>query len=325
MKILILGGTRFVGRHVVEALLAADHQVTILNRGRSPDDLPPGLERLRGDRDAGPAGIAALRGRTWDACVDVSGYTPRQVRPSASLLRSRIGRYVFISAVSVYGDPQDRPVLETHPRMPPSGDDVAELTQVMYGRAKVACENLVEQLYGDRCAILRPQIVAGPRDPLDRYSYWVRRAARGGPTLAPGDGSDHVQVIDARDVARFVHTAITRECSGPFNLSGPRLSWSDFLTLLGVTTPVWVPADLLRAADVDESELPLYRPERGPRSGLMDVSHERAWAAGLRLTDPALTARDTRAWAQHGGLTPALSPEREAALIQRATAFHRRE
>src|SRR3954452_9562249 len=112
MNLLILGGTQFVGRHIVEALLAGGHSVSVLNRGRTRDDLPAHVERLRGDRDEGVSGLAALRGRTWDACVDVSGYTPRQVRPSAELLRASVGRYVFVSAVSVYGDPDRGPVRE---------------------------------------------------------------------------------------------------------------------------------------------------------------------------------------------------------------------
>jgi 2'-hydroxyisoflavone reductase len=127
MRVLILGGTQFVGRHIVEALLAGGHVVNTLTRGQSPDELPAQVERLRGDRDMGALGLEALAGRSWDACVDVSGYTPRQVRPSAERLRVRVRRYVFVSAVSVYGDPDQRPVRESHPRMPPAGEDVTEV------------------------------------------------------------------------------------------------------------------------------------------------------------------------------------------------------
>src|SRR5690348_2694567 len=121
-RVLILGGTQFIGRHIAEALLAAGHTVSILNRGQSPDDLPAEVERLRGDRDDGASGLRALAGRSWDACVDVSGYTPRQVRPSADMLRESVNRYVFVSAVAAYGDPADRPVRETHPRAPPAAE-----------------------------------------------------------------------------------------------------------------------------------------------------------------------------------------------------------
>ncbi len=128
MKVLVLGGTQFVGRHIVEALLVAGHTVSILTRGRSPDELPTQVERLRGDRNEGALGLEALTGRSWDACVDVSGYTPQQVRPSVERLRASVKRYVFVSAVSVYGDPDDRPVRETHPLMPPASEVVTEVS-----------------------------------------------------------------------------------------------------------------------------------------------------------------------------------------------------
>lgn len=318
MNALILGGSRFVGRHIVEHLLAAGYRVTILNRGQSPDELSPAVERLRGDRDAGATGLDALRGRTWDACIDVSGYTPKQVRPVAQMLNGHVGRYVFISAVSVYGDPIERPVRETHLRVPPTGDDVPELNSETYRRAKVACEDIVEGVFGARCTILRPQIVVGAHDPYDRYSYWVRRAGQGGAMLAPGDGDDHVQVIDALDLACFARIVLERNSAGSFNLAGPRLKWREFLRITGATNLVWVAGDVIKAADILESELPLYRMERGPRSGLMDVSNDRAIAAGLTLTDPALTVQRVRAWLPFCRLHPALSREREAELLQRA-------
>jgi 2'-hydroxyisoflavone reductase len=318
MHVLILGGTWFVGRHVVEALLAAGHSVSVLNRGISPDELPARVERLRGDRDAGAVGLDALRGRTWDACVDVSGYTPRQVRPATELLSGRIGRYVFISAVSVYGDPQQAPVTETQPRLPPASEDVTEVKGSTYGPLKVACEDLVQQTYGTKCALLRPQIAAGPFDPLDRFSYWVRRAAQPGDMLAPGNGSDHLQFIDARDLARFTAIVIANDLSGSFNLAGPRLTWARFMDVLGAQNAVWVAEEIIRAAGVTEFELPLYRRDGGPRSSLMHVSNERAVAAGLTLTDPAVTVRNTRNWLPKCGLTPALAAEREAKLIREA-------
>lgn len=318
MNVLVLGGTWFVGRHIVQALLAAGHSVSVLNRGRSPDELPSCVERLRGDRDRVTAGLEALRDRTWDACVDVSGYTPRQVRPSAELLRARVNRYVFLSAVSVYGDPDCTPVTEDCPRLPPAGEDVTEVNADTYGALKVACENIVLQLYGERGTLLRPQIVAGPYDPLDRFSYWVRRATQPGEMLAPGDGSDHLQVIDARDVARFCVAAIEEDRGGSFNLAGPRLTWAEFMNLLAAESVAWVPAGTIQAAGLTERELPLYRPAGGARSSLMHVSNERAVAAGLTLTAPEVTVQDTRDWLPGGGLTPALAPELEAELIANA-------
>jgi len=318
LNVLILGGTQFIGRHIAEALLAAGHHVTVFNRGRSSDELPAPVERLRGNRDEGTSGLEALRGRSWDACIDVSGYTPRQVRASAQLLRESIRRYVFISAVSVYGDPQERPVVESHRRVPPADESVTEVVGAMYGRLKVTCEDIVTEVYGDRSAILRPQIVAGEHDPFDRYTYWVKRAGQPGAMLAPGDGSDHVQVIDARDVAKFASLVIEQELTGAFNLAGPRLTWTDFVRTLGAERVAWVAAEVLQAAGLTEFELPLFRPERGPRSGLMEVSSERAQAAGLVLTNSEETARWVRAWVQGRERAPELSREREAELIRQA-------
>ena len=318
MRVLVLGGTQFVGRHIVEALLAAGHGVTILTRGMSLDELPPRVERLHGDRDRGAAGLEALAGRSWDVCVDVSGYAPRQVRPSAEQLHIRVGRYAFVSAVSVYGDPLERPVCETHSRLRPAGETETEVNGETYGPLKVACENIVQEIYGHRCTLLRPQVVVGPHDPSGRYTYWVQRAMQGGEMLAPGDGSDHVQVIDARDLARFARTVIEHDLGGSFNLAGPRLTWVEFMQLLGPEKMVWVPAEIIASAGLTFLELPLFRPERGARSSLMDVSNERARTAGLTLTDPAVTLSDVRAWVRGRNVPPALSPAREAELIRLA-------
>ena len=318
MRVLVLGGTQFVGRHIVEALVAAGHAVSIFTRGFTPDVLPSTVERLRGDRDRGDAGLAALQGRSWDACVDVSGYTPRQVRASAECLRAAIGRYVYISAVMVYGDATVRPVLETHARVPAAGEHVTEVNGETYGALKVACEDILEELYGDRCTLLRPQVTVGPHDPSGRFTDWLSRAAQAGEMLAPGDGSDHLQFIDVRDVARFVGDVVERDLAGCFNLAGGRLTWREFIRALGATNPVWVPAPVLQSAGVSFMELPLYRPEHGTFSGLMDVSNERACSAGLRLTDLATTIADTRAWLAGQETSLALSPERERELIARA-------
>ncbi|ULH17913.1 NAD-dependent epimerase/dehydratase family protein (plasmid) [Deinococcus sp. KNUC1210] len=280
--------------------------------------ISPDVERLRGDRDQGLAGLHALRNRTWDACLDVSGYTPRQVRPSAECLRTQVQRYVFISSVSVYGDPQHRPVVETDSLLPPAADDETEITGETYGPLKVACEQVVQALYGSRSTILRPQIVAGPHDPTGRYPYWVNRAMLGGEMLAPGDGSDHLQVIDVRDLARFAVRVVEDAQGGVFNVVGPRLSWSTFIQVLGAQTVTWVRTQVLEAQGVTSQELPLFRPEHGPLSSLMHVDPARSVAAGLVLTDPAVTVADTRAWSVTAQLTPVFTPQREAAVLSAA-------
>jgi 2'-hydroxyisoflavone reductase len=316
LSVLVLGGTRFVGRHVVETLLRRGHRVTTLTRGVTLDDLPQEVERLRGDRDEGPSGLSALTSRTWDACVDVSGYTAVHVRSSASGLRDRIGRYVYISAVSVYGDPSVRPVRETHPTIMPVPEDVTDVNGETYGPLKATCEGIVAEQFPGRSTILRPQIIVGPHDPSGRYPYWVKRAELGGEVLVPGDGTDHVQVVDVRDAARFVRKVVEQDIDGVYNIAGPRLTWSQFVGLLGVDTPVWVPKEIIAAAGLSFLELPLYRPEHGARSGLMDVSNDLARERGLEVTDPIETVRDTREWLKGRGLPgTALSPRREAELI----------
>lgn len=294
--------------------------MSVLNRGITADALPARIERLRGDRDLGEVGLRAPGGRTWDACIDASGYTPRQVLASAELQRDRVRRYVFISAVSVYGDPAERPVRETQPRMPLAAHDVSEVDGQTYGPLKVACEDIVAAFYGERSTALRPQIVVGPHDWIGRYAYWVQRATQGGTMLAPGDGSDDVQVVDARDLARFAVRVIEHGLGGAFNLAGPRMTWADFIALLGATDVCWVPAATLASAGLDFAEVPLYRPERGPRSSLMHVGNDRARAAGLTLTAPAITLAQTRAALAPTTPAPGLSREREAALIAASIA-----
>lgn len=324
MRVLILGGSGFIGRHLVQGLLAGGHAVTVLSRGRQAEALPAGTEHLLGDRDAGAAGLAALAGRAWDACVDISGYTPRQLRASTQALGGCVGRYVYVSAVMAYAlpiAPAARPVTEAQPLRPAAADDVTEVDGETYGPLKVACERIVGQAFGPRASVLRPQVVAGPGDNSLRHAYWVQRAAlgrAGGAMLAPGDGSDALQLIDVRDVAAFMRRVVEQDLAGVFNLAGPRLSWRQFMQLLGVAAPVWVPAAVLQAADLAFGELPLYRPADSPLAALMDVSSAKARAAGLALTDPAQSIRDMQAWCQGRTLGRPLSAEREAALIQAA-------
>lgn len=315
MNILVLGGTRFVGRHIVEALRAAGHDVSTLTRGQSPDVLPPEVERLRGDRGEGLAGLAALSGRRWDACVDVSGYTPLQVRASTGRLRESVGRYIFISTVSAYASLAETPIVETHALHAEADEALTQVTNETYGPLKVTCERIVREAYGSRATILRPQIVAGPFDPTGRHTYWVQRAMRGGEVLVPGDGTDHVQVVDARDLARFAVTAIERDTPGIFNIAGPRLTWAAFVAALGTSSPVWVQADLLSAAGLTFAELPLYVRDGSDRAGAMRVAHEAATAAGFTLTDVSTTIADTRRWLSEHPMTPVLTADREADVI----------
>lgn len=271
-SILVLGGTQFVGRHIVEALLAAGHRVSVLTRGRTTDQLPGEVERLRGDRNEGAAGLTALGNRTWDACIDVSGYTPRQVRASAEELRDRVGRYVFVSTVSVYAEQSRHPVREEDPLLPHAAEDVTEVTGETYGPLKVTCEGIVEEVYGPSATLLRPEILAGPHDHTARYTYWIDRIAEGGPFLAPGDGSDFVQVIDARDFARFTVRVLEEDRPGTFNLAGPRLTWQEFVNVVQEATgvraePIWAGQEALKARGVAWYELPIWIPVGSEQGG----------------------------------------------------------
>ena len=183
------------------------------------------------------------------------------------------------------------------------------------GPLKVTCERIVTDLYGERSTVLRPQIVAGPFDPTGRFTYWVQRAMQGGEMLAPGDGDDYLQVVDARDIGRFTCTVLETGAGGAFNMAGSRITWAAFMRGIGATNPVWVSADLIDAAGLTFVEMPLFRPNGSLRSSLMHVSHERASAAGLTLTDPRTTIRDTRAWLRDFPVPPALMPDRERELI----------
>jgi len=317
--VLVLGGTRFVGRHIVEALLSAGHEVTVLTRGQSVDELPSTVERLQGDREQGAAGLQALSGRTWDACIDVSGYLPSAVRASAELLATSVKRYVFISTVSVYAEQRRHPIHESDPLLPAAPEDLTEVTGESYGPLKVTCERIVQDVFGTRATILRPQIVAGPFDHTARYPYWPDRAAQSRqdskPMLAPGNGSDHVQVIDARDLGRFVARILQGGTPGIFNVAGPRLTWAEFMQAIGAASVKWVDVATLETQGIGWRDLPLYLADDSEQGGLMDIDMSPALAAGLTLTDPATTAQDTRAWSAGQQTAYALTHERESAAL----------
>jgi len=319
MTVLVLGGTRFIGRHIVEALMASGHRVSVLTRGRSPDELDASIERLRGDRSEGASGLSALADRTWDVCIDVSGYTPLQVRASTDALGTRVRRYVFVSTVSVYARTAGRgPIVETDPLLPEANEAEVEVTNENYGPLKVTCERIVRDVFEARATILRPQIVAGPFDPTGRHTYWVQRTLQDGDVAAPGNGTDHVQVVDARDIARFTRDIIEGDITGTFNMAGPRMTWASFMQALGVHAPVWIPAAVIREQNVTFTECPLFVEDGTEFSSIMHVDASRALAAGFRQSAADDTIRDTREWLRARPFTAALTPDRERALIAAA-------
>lgn len=318
MKLLVLGGTKFLGRHVVDAGLVRGDEVTIFTRGQTNPDLYPGVEHLVGDRDGK---LDALAGRAWDGVIDTSGYVPRVVRQSAELLRDSVGRYVFVSSVSAYGDPS-RPLTETSP-LATLEDPLTEVVEADYGALKAACEHVVDEVFGDRATSVRAGLIVGPCDPTERFTYWPRRIAEGGEVLAPGDPDAPVQFVDARDLAQWMLLLAERGPGGPMNATGPaeRLTMRDTLDRIagGIgaeCTFTWVDDDKLLAAEIGPwMELPLWLPGV-EYAGMLQADNSRALAAGLTFTPLEETARDTLAWSLEAGeQRPTLSRLREADLL----------
>lgn len=300
MNILVLGGTVFVGRHFVAAALAAGHRVTLVHRGQRGADLFPEADRILADRDGG---LDALGDRTWDAVVDCCGYVPRIVAQSAEALRDRVGRYLFVSTISVYRDPSEADITEDSPLHEAQSDGTEEVTGQTYGPLKVACEQVVNEIYGDRATIVRPGLVMGPNDPTNRFTYWVDRLADGGEAIVPDRPEQPMQLIDARDLGRFMLTLVEREVSGTFNACGPETpkTLGDMIEAchklnLG-TRIVWVKPAFLAAQEVSLwMELPLVLPPDGSSDGMCQVSNRKALNQGLRFLSWEETARDTLAW-----------------------------
>lgn len=217
MRILVLGGTKFVGRALVEAALAAGNDVTLFHRGVTNPDLFAEAEHILGDRDGG---LGLLDGRSWDVCIDVSGYLPRLARDSATALRDSVERYVYVSSISVYADllvARD----ETGPLATIEDETTEEITGGSYGALKALCERAVTDVYGERAAIVRPGYIIGPHDHTGRFPWWAHRAARGGEMIVPASLAREFQAIDARDLADFLLIRARSTLTGVFNATGP--------------------------------------------------------------------------------------------------------
>ncbi len=337
MKILVLGGTQFVGRHLCEAALARGHELTLFNRGRQNAGLFPEAEHLVGDRDG--AGLEILRGRAWDAVVDTCGYVPRVVRQSAELLAGSVGTYAFISTVSVYDDFGKVGLTETSSLHAVPEASVEEVNGATYGPLKVACEHAVEAAYNEaggpgRALVIRPGFIAGPFDPTGRFTYWVRRMAAGGMALAAGAPERRFQIIDARDLADWTISLLEQSVVGTLNAVGPAspLTWGEFLgtcqTVGGADTrTIWADDAFLESQEAASGALfPLYFPDTSTAHGIMAVDNAQSLAAGLTFRPLAETVRDTLAW--DSSVTPesrpqgslaspsaGITPAREAALL----------
>lgn len=322
-SILILGGTAFLGPHIVEAALARGHSVTLFNRGKTHPELFPNVEKLRGDRDGQ---LDALKGRTWDACVDTSGYVPRIVKMSAELLAPSIEQYLFISTVSVYASGAPVGADESAPLETiddPTSEDIKGNGFKNYGALKALSEKAADAVMPGRVTNIRPGLIIGPGDPTGRYSHWPTRLAEGGEVLCPGDGSTPVQFIDSRDLAAWIVHLIETNTRGTMNALGPDtpITMKQVIDQTNAAagnraTPVWVPWPFLEKREVAPwAEMPMWIPNQGEDAGFGTTSNARAVKAGLTFRPIGDTAKDTLAWL--GTLPPELAQRFRSSGIKR--------
>ncbi len=319
LKLLILGGTRFLGRHLVESALTRAHEVTLFNRGQNNPDLFPEVEQLRGDRDGG---LSTLQGRNWNAVIDTCGYVPRIVRASAEVLADSVDHYTFISSISVYADFSKPGMDENAPLGSMQNESVEEITNTTYGPLKALCERAADETMPGRVLTVRPGYIVGPHDPTDRFTYWPRRVAQGGKMVAPGRPDLPVQFIDVRDLAEWIVRMVENRQPGSYNATGPdyTLTMQRLLeTCKSVTGSdarfVWVSEEFLVEHEV---ELPIWVPDS--EIGGATVNCEKAIAAGLTFRPLAETIKATLSW--YATRPPdlerlaGLKPEQEAQLLK---------
>lgn len=328
MKLLILGGTVFLGRHLVQSAQARGHEVTLFNRGQHNADLFPDIEKLRGDRDGG---LAALRDRRWDAAIDTCGYVPRVVCASAETLAGAVNHYTFISTISVYSD-GGTPGLDERGAVGTLDDaTVEEITGETYGPLKALCEQAAEAAMPGRVLTIRPGLIVGPDDPTDRFTYWPHRVALGGEVLAPDRPERRVQIIDVRDLAHWTLRMVEAGKTGVYNATGPDddLTMDQLLDTCNAVadsdaTVTWIDERFLLDNGVQPwSEVPLWLPEQDDL--ISAVNCTKAIAAGLTFRPLAETVADTLAWdatrPPEQEWRAGLSAERERQLLR---AWHER-
>ena len=302
-SILILGGTGFIGPHIIEAALARGHAMTMFNRGKTHPELFPDVEKLRGDRDGK---LDALNGRTWDAVIDTSGYVPRIVKMSAELLAPSVKQYIFVSSISAYAQGAPAGADETAPLeklLDPTSEDIRGNDFKNYGALKALSEQAAEAAMPGRVANLRPGLIVGPGDMTGRFTHWPWRLSEGGEVLCPGDGSTPVQFIDGRDLAAWIIHLVETTTVGTMNALGPAspITMKQVIAACNEAggnraTPVWVDWAFLQKFDVAPwMEMPMWVPtEEDP--GFGTISNARALAAGIRFRPVGETAKDTLGW-----------------------------
>jgi 2'-hydroxyisoflavone reductase len=333
LRLLILGGTGFIGPHQVRYALKRGHQVTLFNRGKQPQQWPGPVEELLGDRNTGD--LKALEGREWDVCIDNPTTLPFWVRDAGRVLQGKIKSYIFISTISVYADDK-APADETAPVAAYTGPDAMAETiqslhakQELYGPLKALSEKEAEKQFPGMACVIRPGLIVGPGDETDRFTYWPVRLDRGGEVLAPGDGSDPVQIIDARDLAEWTIRMAESRAAGTFNATGPAHNLTMKGMLSGISTAIgskaklqWVSTDFLEAEKVEAwSDMPVWVPGRGDTAGFGKRSIKKALGAGLTFRPLSETATDTLAWfkqqpaERQTKLRAGLTPEREQEVL----------
>jgi 2'-hydroxyisoflavone reductase len=335
LRVLILGGTGFIGPHFVAALTAHGHRVTVFNRGKDPAKVPAGVVQLFGDRNGQ---VDALKGHDWDAVIDDSGFTVRQVRLTAELLKGHIKRYIFISSISAYADLAVPGIAENYKLATVADPSTDDLGGGNYGGLKALCEQLIEHTYQDSATIIRPTYIAGPGDTTDRFTYWPVRVARGGAMLAPGSPADAIQFIDVRDLADFVRLCAEKHLSGRFNACDPpravtigalleagrRITGAD-TRFVWASVPFLTEQKVIGADATDGNALPIWNAAVGAEAGAALVSPARAVSHGLTFRSLDQTIRDTLEWQQQRPpaqqiLKAGLSPQREAELLKKLRA-----
>jgi 2'-hydroxyisoflavone reductase len=334
VRILILGGTGFTGPFQVRYALERGHEVTLFNRGRRTMDWPADVEELTGDRDTGE--VAALAWREWDVCIDNPTSVPSWVRDIGQVLDGNIGHYVFISTLSVFADTGTPGLTETAALAQYQGDDPMQETMAtlradmsLYGPLKALSEAEAEKQFPGITTVIRPGLIVGPADASDRFTYWPVRLNRGGEVLAPGDGSDPVQFIDARDLAEWTIRMAEQRLFGIFNATGPDYEMRMAAMLYGIRAVstagarlTWVPAEFLARHDVAPwRDMPVWVPGTGDTAGFARTSNAKAVSAGLSFRPLATTAADTLEWflgqspARQSELRAGITPGREAAVL----------
>jgi 2'-hydroxyisoflavone reductase len=316
LRVLLLGGPKFLGRAVIDAALERGHELTLFNRGATGAELYPEVERIVGDRDGG---LDALRGREWDAVVDTSGYLPRLVGASARLLAETVAHYVFVSSISVYASFAE--VVDEASQTAGLTEEGSEDVGRDYGALKALCEQEVEWAFPGRTTAVRAGLIVGPHDPTGRFTYWPHRIARGGDVLVPGPAWRPIQLVDVRDLADWIVTAAEERLPGPFNVTGPATMGAVVDAARRVTgasaRAVEVDDAFLANQGVDEwMELPLWVDTRNDAwRHFLEVDVSRAAGAGLtfRPLDDTVVATLAEAETVEGvGLTP----ERERELLE---------